>query len=53
MGWGRLQIILKGQPLLQYSVVQLLHVHNSAEALAILHTDEKSLLAGWRASLVP
>lgn len=35
------------------TIVQLLHVHNTAEALAALHTDQESLLAGWRASLTP
>lgn len=35
------------------TIVRLLRVRSSAEALAILHTEEKSLLAGWRASLAP
>jgi len=34
------------------ATVRLLKVRNSAEALALLGTSEKSLLAGWRASLL-
>jgi hypothetical protein len=33
------------------TLVRLLQARNSAEAFAILRTNEKSLLAGWRASL--
>ena len=34
------------------TLVRLLPARSSAEALAILRTNEKSLLAGWRASLM-
>jgi hypothetical protein len=33
------------------TLVRLLPARSSAEALAILHTNEKSLLSGWRVSL--